>query len=141
MYQEAVMVEMGSWAKTRLANLSETDKRRDESKVNSGFGKNVSNWVGREKAYPSNVLHMATECANKDHSATFPKALPRWFINLFTKEGDVVLDPFNGSGTTTAVAKEMGRSYIGIDIMPEYCKQAETALSLISPHYELATAV
>ena len=43
MFQEAVMVPMGDWAKTRLRNLSPTDKIRDESKVRSGFGKNVSN--------------------------------------------------------------------------------------------------
>lgn len=137
MYQESVMVPMGDWAKSRLKNLSDTDKTRDESKVNSGFGKNVENWVGRDMAYPTNVLHMATECANKDHSATFPKTLPRWFIKLFTEKGDVVLDPFNGSGTTTSVAKELGRSYIGIDIMSEYCKVAEADLVKIIPQYEL----
>jgi len=60
MYQEAVMVPMGDWAKTRLRNLSDTDKTRDNSKVGSGFGKNVSKWLKREKAYPTNVLHFAT---------------------------------------------------------------------------------
>ena len=48
MYQDAVMVPVGDWSKTRLKNLSETDKRRDNSKVGSGFGKNISNWVGRD---------------------------------------------------------------------------------------------
>ncbi len=43
MFQEVVMVPMGDWAKTRLINLSETDKIRDESKAGSGFGKNISN--------------------------------------------------------------------------------------------------
>jgi site-specific DNA-methyltransferase (adenine-specific) len=45
MYQEEVMVPMGDWAKTRLKKLSDTDKVRDNSKVGSGFGKNISNWV------------------------------------------------------------------------------------------------
>jgi len=94
MYQEEVMVPMGDWAKSRLKNLSDTDKRRDNSKVGSGFGKNISNWIDREKAYPTNVLHLATECNNKKHSAAFPEELPEWFIKLFTKEGDMVLDPF-----------------------------------------------
>jgi len=71
MYQEAVMVPTGDWAKTRLRKLSATDKRRDESKVNSGFGKNISNWLGRDMAYPTNVLYLATECGNRNHSATF----------------------------------------------------------------------
>jgi len=120
MYQEAVMVQMGDWAKTRLKNLSETDKRRDNSKVGSGFGKNISKWVGREKAYPSNVLVMATETSNKKHSAVFPRELPNWFIKLFTKPGDVVLDPFLGSGTTSIAALDLDRDSIGIEIKEEY---------------------
>lgn len=120
MYQEEVMVPVGDWAKTRLKNLSETDKIRDESKVGSGFGKNISNWLDRNKAYPTNVLHLATECNNKNHSAAFPEGLPEWFIKLFTKEGDIVLDPFMGSGTTNLVAKRMKRNSIGIEIAPEY---------------------
>lgn len=39
--------------------------------------------------YPSNVLHLATESSNKNHSATFPLSLPSWFIKLFTKENDI----------------------------------------------------
>jgi DNA modification methylase len=129
MYQDRVMVPMGNWAKTRLKNLSETDKRRDESKVLSGFGKNVSNWLGREKAYPTNVLHLATESSNRKHSATFPVELPTWFIKLFTQEGDVVLDPFMGSGTTAVAAKALGRDYVGMEIFPEYIQLAQESLS------------
>ena len=120
MFQEAVMVPMGDWAKTRLRHLSETDKIRDESKVGSGFGKNVSNWLGRNKVYPTNVLHMATECNNKDHSAAFPESLPEWFIKLFTEAKDLVLDPFMGSGTTIKVAQRLRRNSIGIEIQPRY---------------------
>jgi DNA modification methylase len=88
MYQEAVMVPMGDWADSRLKNLSETDKRRDNSKVGSGFGKNISKWIEREMAYPDNVLYMATECANRGHSAAFPVDLPSWFIKLFTQPNE-----------------------------------------------------
>ena len=128
MYQEAVMVPMGDWAQTRLKNLSATDKIRDNSRVGSGFGKNISNWVTRDKAYPTNVLHLATECSNKNHSAAFPEALPEWFIKLFTQENDTVLDPFMGSGTTLFVAHRMKRNAIGIDIMPEYCDMVQRQL-------------
>jgi len=128
MYQEAVMVPMGDWAKARLKNLSETDKKRDESRVNSGFGKNVSHWVGREYAYPTNVFHSATECYNQSHSATFPVSLPAWFIKLFTTEGDVVLDPFVGSGTATVAAKQLNRIYIGIDLSARFCRMARERL-------------
>ncbi len=129
MYQEEVMVPMGNWAKARLKNLSETDKIRDNSKVGSGFGKNISNWLEREKAYPSNVLHLATECNNKNHSAAFPEELPEWFIKLFTKEADVVLDPFMGSGTTIVVASRMRRNTIGIDIVPEYVEMVKQQIN------------
>lgn len=116
MYQDAVMVPTGEWAKTRLLRLSATDKRRDESKVESGFGKNISNWIGRERAYPTNVLHFATESSNKRHSAVFPLALPSWFIRLFTQPGDLVLDPFLGSGTTAVAARNLDRHYLGIEL-------------------------
>ena len=128
MYQDAVMVPTGDWAKTRLRNLSETDKTRDNSKVGSGFGKNISNWEGRDLAYPTNVLHLATECGNKNHSAAFPEALPEWFIKLFTKEGDMVLDPFAGSGTTLVVAQRMHRNSIGIEIKLDYYQQIKERL-------------
>ncbi len=131
MYQEAVMVPVGDWAKERLANLSEKDKTRDNSKVGSGFGKNISKWVGRRKVYPTNVLHIATECSNRSHSAVFPADLPSWFIKLFTQPGDIVLDPFMGSGTTALAAIELGRNYIGIDINKEYINVSEKRTSRI----------
>ena len=94
----------------------------------SGFGKNISNWLNRDKAYPTNVLHMATECNNKNHSAAFPEALPEWFIKLFSKENDWVLDPFMGSGTTNRVAQRMGRNSIGIEILPKYFDVAKETI-------------
>ncbi len=128
MLQEEVMVNTGDWAKTRLRNLSQTDKLRDESRVGSGFGKKIENWVSRDKAFPTNVLHLATECSNRDHSAAFPEALPEWFIKLFTEAGDVVLDPFMGSGTTLRVAKRLQRNAIGIDIHGDYIDRARIEL-------------
>jgi len=128
MFQDAVRLPTGDWAESRLKRLSETDKRRDESKVGSGFGKNVSNWLGKDWVYPSNVLHMATESSNTGHSAAFPLALPEWFIKLFTEPGDVTLDPFIGSGTTAVAAVRLGRQFIGIELMAEHCQLAEERL-------------
>jgi DNA modification methylase len=128
MYQDNVRIPMGDWAKTRLRNLSETDMQRDESKVGSGFGKRIANWVGRELVYPTNVLHLATESNNRNHSATFPVELPKWFIKLFTQENDIVLDPFMGVGTTALAAQSLARHFVGIEIQEEYVRLAQAAL-------------
>mgnify|MGYP005855227581 CR=1 FL=1 len=129
MFQEEVMIPMGDWAEKRLRNLSQTDRVRDTSKVGSGFGKRVANWLERDKVYPTNVLYLATETKNRNHSAVFPDALPEWFIKLFTKEGDTVLDPFMGSGTTIRVAKRMGRNGIGIELLPQYYELARSEIA------------
>ena len=125
MNQDAVMVPVGDWSKGRLKNLSQTDLIRDESKTNSGFGKKIANWIGRDMAYPSNVLNLATECGFKDHSAPFPVGLPEWFIKLFTNDDGVVLDPFMGSGTTAIASMKNKRHFIGIEKEPEYCRKAK----------------
>jgi site-specific DNA-methyltransferase (adenine-specific) len=125
MNQEAVMVPMGDWAKTRLKALGKNDVVRFDSQVGSGFGKNIANWLERDMAFPTNVLHLATECGNKSHSAAFPEVLPEWFIKLFTDEGDWVLDPFVGSGTTCTVASRMGRNSVGVELLQEYVELAK----------------
>jgi site-specific DNA-methyltransferase (adenine-specific) len=122
------MVPMGDWREARLKSLGKNDVVRFDSQVGSGFGKNIANWVDRDKAYPTNVLHLATECGNKNHSAAFPEALPEWFIKLFSDEGDLILDPFVGSGTTCVVALRLLRNAIGIETKAEYYKLAKSEL-------------
>jgi DNA modification methylase len=63
-----------------------------------------------------------------DHPAMFPEELAKRIIKLLSYKRDVVLDPFNGVGTTTKVAKMLERSFIGIDISKEYCEKAEQRL-------------
>lgn len=133
MDQDAVMVPVGDWANSRLKNLSQTDHHRDQSNTSSKFAKRISNWKSRNYVYPTNVLHLATECSNKAHSAAFPVSLPTWFIKLFCPPGGVVLDPFVGSGTTCVAAKEVQRHYIGIDSSADFCARARTRLSNTSP--------
>ena len=128
MRQEAVMVPTGDWRYSRLHNLSATDRTRDLSRHENGFGKRIENWVDRELAYPTNVLHMATVCGFKGHPAAFPKSLPTWFIKLLTDEGDTVLDPFAGSGTTLLAAMELNRNAIGIDTEQIYCEKMKKML-------------
>ena len=128
-FQDSVMVPIGDWATSRLENLSEEDHERHEPTTQSGFGRKVANWVGRDIVYPTNVLYLATECSNKGHSAAFPQELPAWFIKLFTRPGDVVLDPFVGSGTTAIVAINLERHYIGVELNRQYYQVALEAVS------------
>ena len=59
------------------------------------------------------------------HPAPFPVALAERVVHLFSYVGDVVLDPFAGSGTTCVAAAQHGRRYVGFDIDPAYCALAE----------------
>ncbi len=141
MNQAAVMVPMGDWATTRLKSLGKNDVVRHDSQVGNAFAKNIANWFGRTMAYPSNVLHLATECGNKRHSAAFPLALPEWFIKLFTDPGDRVLDPFVGSGTSIAAAMKTGRSAVGIDVSAEFVELARQQIIGLAPHASIESGV
>jgi DNA modification methylase len=63
-----------------------------------------------------------------DHPAMFPEELAQRALQLFSFENDIVLDPFNGAGTTTVVAKKLNRSYLGIDISEKYCETAQNRI-------------
>lgn len=66
------------------------------------------------------------------HPAPFPEELPYRFIQLYTFEGDVVLDPFCGSGTTCIAALKTGRHYVGFDINEDYVKLARERINEFS---------
>lgn len=67
------------------------------------------------------------------HFAVFPEAIPEICIKAGSKEGDTVLDPFAGSGTTLAVAKRLGRNYLGIELNEKYLPLIEERLSKVIP--------
>ncbi len=119
MNQDAVKVPVGDWTKARLKNMSSNDLVRRESGTNSGVGRRISAWTDRKLVYPTNVLHASPVAHNTGHSAPFPDWLPEFFIKLFTDPGDVVVDPFAGSGTTVRTATRLGRRAIGIEIQAE----------------------
>lgn len=145
MYQDAVKVPIGDWAKQRFRTMTEKDFVRHVSNTSSKFGRNVSNWLNRRKVYPHNVvvfenehyldpstvICVATQCSNRNHCAAFPVELPSWFIKLFTKKGDVILDPFLGIGTTAIAARLLGRNYIGIETSTLYAEEAKKNLAEI----------
>lgn len=138
MYQDAVKVPIGDWASKRFKSMSENDFVRHVSKNNSHLARNVSNWLNKKKVFPhnvvvfeeehrlylGNVIETAVDVSSKNHSAIFPIELPSWFIRLFTKENDIVLDPFLGSGTTAVAAYLNGRKYVGIELKKEYYDEA-----------------
>jgi modification methylase len=79
------------------------------------------------------VWNIQPESAKKvGHPAPFPVALASRVIHLYSYVNDVVLDPFNGSGTTCVAAKQSGRHYVGFDISSEYCNLAEKRLAGVS---------
>ena len=138
MYQDAVKVPIGDWAQKRFKSMSENDYVRHISKNNSHLARNVSNWLNKKKVFPhnvlvfeeehrlymSNVVEIAVDSSNKNHSAIFPIELPSWFIRVFTKENDIVLDPFLGSGTTAVASILLDRKYTGIELKKEYYQEA-----------------
>ena len=79
--------------------------------------------------HTKSIWSFATERASRvNHPAPFPVELPKRCIEMYSFAGDVVLDPFNGSGTTCVAAKSTGRTYIGIDLSEEYCSIARQRL-------------
>ncbi|MDR0390379.1 MAG: site-specific DNA-methyltransferase [Planctomycetaceae bacterium] len=130
MYQDAVMVRRKDSTAHRLTKLSANSTQRVVSSTGSNFSKRLSAWVGREYVYPSNVLYLSVESKNRKHSAVFPESLPEWFIKLFTVAGDMVLDPFSGSGTTGAVCCRLNRNFIGIEKMHEYVELSRERISV-----------
>ena len=66
-----------------------------------------------------------------NHSAMFPEELVNRALKLFSFKNDIVLDPFNGVGTTTKVAKELGRKFIGIDISQDYCNTDQNRIDIM----------
>ncbi|HJM12575.1 MAG TPA: site-specific DNA-methyltransferase [Candidatus Marinimicrobia bacterium] len=73
---------------------------------------------------------VATERKMKkyDHPAMFPEKLVERVLKLFSYKNDIIIDPFNGAGTTTAIAKKLSRNYIGIDTSKQYCETARSRL-------------
>jgi site-specific DNA-methyltransferase (adenine-specific)/site-specific DNA-methyltransferase (cytosine-N4-specific) len=129
MDQDAVKVPIGDWAEKRFKSMTKNDFVRYTSANNNHLGRNVSNWLDKQTVYPhnvivleeehysdtSNVLEISPVTGVTNHSACFPIELPTWFIALFSKIGDLVLDPFSGIGTTAKASILLGRQYIGIE--------------------------
>lgn len=121
---DAVRKPIGDWVESRLRNLGKNDVSRHNSVNASGFGRDISKWVGKQTVLPSNVLNIPLVGKNKGHPAVFPVDLPLFFIKLLCPENGLVVDPFAGSGTTGIAALSLGRQCVLIDNNLEYCQQA-----------------
>lgn len=93
---------------------------------------NKENTITRDDflEWTKSVWRMNTESAKRvSHPAPFPIELPHRLINLYSFKGDIVLDPFMGSGTTAIAALQNGRKYIGYDTEAEYVKIANKRIN------------
>ncbi len=92
----------------------------EKKKVNDGRNTPIDNAFQRGETLRHN-----------NHPTVKPIALMEYLINMVTREGQTVLDPFAGSGTTLIAAKKLGRKYVGIELEPEYVKIAEARLNAV----------
>lgn len=114
----------GSGHDIASVNMVRRAKRKELSATGSGFTKDREAEKTWTTARPSNVLRCSAETTNKGHPAVFPLAIPEFFIKLLTDEGDLVVDPFCGSGTALEAASLLGRDWVGFDTEAKYCEAA-----------------
>ncbi|MAS82758.1 MAG: hypothetical protein CMF45_08715 [Legionellales bacterium] len=84
--------------------------------------------LSSNETYTKNHIHTGVAVAEKEHRAVMVKEVADFFIRRFTKQGEVIYDPFMGTGTTAVSAKEHGRIYLGSEIQQEYCDMANEKL-------------
>ncbi len=139
MYQTHVRKPIGDWATKRLAKLNGKSLKRHNSENDSGFGRDLNNWIDKEYVLPGNTLSIPVVGKNMEHPAVFPVALPEFFIKLFSKEGDNILDPFAGSGTTGIAALANNRNVVLIDNKPDYIETIKKRLAPLQDLYSSIT--
>ncbi len=107
------------------AKLADARRRgKDDAWIAESIARSV--WAqGAQAADESESIWSMTTETSVDHPAPFPEELPRRLMLLYTKPGDVVLDPFMGSGSTAVAAVMEGRRFVGYEISAEYCRIAE----------------
>lgn len=120
------------------------DKQRGHSRRHAGFN---DRWDVKSKdeqqmggANARSVWTFATQPYPEAHFATFPEALPERCIKAGSKLGDVILDPFCGSGTTGQVAIQLGRSFIGIELNPTYAELSRKRIGTAAPLFSQESA-
>lgn len=135
MYQDAVKKPIGEWAPKRLEKLTGKSAERHNSENDSGFGRDLRKWVNKDLVLPGNTINVPLVGKNMGHPAVFPVGLPDFFIKLFTKSGDCILDPFAGSGSTGIAGIELSRNVVLIDNNKKYIEAMKVRLEKYSPTF------
>jgi site-specific DNA-methyltransferase (adenine-specific)/site-specific DNA-methyltransferase (cytosine-N4-specific) len=117
----------------RREKLNGKSAERHNSENDSGFGRDLRKWVNKELVLPGNTISVPLVGKDMGHPAVFPIGLPEFFIKLFTKENDRVLDPFSGSGSTGIAAMELKRNVVLIDNNIKYIEAMKERLEEYSP--------
>ena len=134
LYDRRVWVKDPAWANNRWHSVSY--RAVDEFEYVYVFWKPGITTIDRKRLAPSEwrdwgsrgVWKFPSVRANNDHEAKFPIELPSRLIRLLSAPGDLILDPFIGSGTTAIAARRLGRDFIGIELLPQYAALAEANL-------------
>lgn len=135
LYDRRIWIKDAAWENSKWSTLSY--RAVDEFEYLYIFWKPGITTISRDKLTSEKwsewgsraVWQIPSVRANDDHEAKFPVELPRRIIELLTNPGDIVLDPFMGSGTTAEAALIEGRRYIGIEKSAEYVKLARKRVS------------
>ncbi|MBO7614992.1 MAG: site-specific DNA-methyltransferase [Bacilli bacterium] len=114
-----------------LVDCKSADKyyRSTCKKITKGKERTYKEFIINKKKVDSNVWRFAVAQNKTEHPAVFPLELPMKHIQSWSNEGDLVLDPFMGSGTTGLACKLLNRDFIGIELDPNYCKIAEERIN------------
>jgi DNA modification methylase len=112
------LAELERKLKDKLKDARQRDK--DDAWIAESMARVAWQYINRSG---DTIWSMTTE-SGVDHPAPFPVELPRRLILLYTRPGDLVLDPFMGAGATAVAAVQTGRHYVGYDVSEEYCALA-----------------
>lgn len=105
---------------------------RQRGKDDAWIAESIARAVWGQATVPGEAVWEMTTESSVDHPAPFPIELPRRLIVLYTRPGDVVLDPFMGSGSTAVAARLTGRQYVGYELSDEYCALAQKRLASLA---------
>lgn len=115
-----------TWDKKHIS-FGRPIRKRHELIMYCSNGAGGQFYPSEERSHFPSIIEHSKE-TDKKHDAQKPVALLKDLIKHFSKDTDLILDPFLGSGTTAVAAKQLKRNFIGIEISPEYCKIAEQRL-------------